>query len=71
MSRQTELEQDYPTYVVCKWLGNTPNVAHKHYLTVTDDHYQQAVQNWGCNRLQCAAKTCTKKPGLHRKPGKT
>ena len=30
-SRQTELEQAYPTYVVCKWLGNTPNVAHKHY----------------------------------------
>ena len=29
-SRQTELEQDYPTYVVCKWLVNTPMVANKH-----------------------------------------
>ena len=46
-SRQTELEQDYPTYVVCRWLGNTSSVALKHYLTVTDDHHQKAVQNGG------------------------
>ena len=46
-SRQTELEQDYPTYVVCRWLGNTPSVALKHYLTVTDDHHQKAGQNGG------------------------
>ena len=43
-SRQTELEQHYPTYVVCSWLGNTPTVAHKHYLTVTDDHFAAAVK---------------------------
>ena len=43
-SRQTELEQDYPTYVVCAWLGNTPTIAHKHYLTVTDDHFAAAVK---------------------------
>ena len=46
-SRQTELEQTYPTYVVCKWMGNTPNVAHKHYLTVTEEHYKTAVENGG------------------------
>lgn len=28
-SRQTELEQSFPTFVVCSWLGNTPKVAHK------------------------------------------
>lgn len=43
-SRQTELEQQFPTYVVCSWLGNTPTVAHKHYLTLTDDHFQEAVK---------------------------
>ena len=43
-SRQTELEQKFPTYVVCAWLGNTPTVAHKHYLTVTDDHYAAAAK---------------------------
>ncbi|MGE0377389.1 MAG: tyrosine-type recombinase/integrase [Planctomycetaceae bacterium] len=43
-SRQTELEQQYPTYVVCAWLGNTPAVAHKHYLTVTDEHFEAAAR---------------------------
>ena len=46
-SRQTELEQHYPTYVVCSWLGNTPTVALKHYLTVTDEHFDSATENWG------------------------
>ena len=41
-SRQTELEQIFPTYVVCSWLGNSPSVAHKHYLTVTDEHFESA-----------------------------
>ena len=42
-SRQTELEQQFPTYVVCAWLGNTPTVAHKHYLTVTEEHFATAT----------------------------
>ena len=46
-SRQTELEQDCPTYVVCQWLGNTPTIANKHYLTVTEEHYVKAVQFGG------------------------
>ena len=43
-SRQTELEQQYPTYVGCAWLGDTPTVAHKHYLTVTDEHFAAAAE---------------------------
>jgi len=46
-SRQTELEQQFPTFVVCSWLGNTPSIAHKHYLTVTDEHFATATQNGG------------------------
>jgi hypothetical protein len=42
-SRQTELEQQFPTYVVCSWLANTPTIAHKHYLTVTDGDYDKAL----------------------------
>ena len=42
-SRQTDLEQQYPTYVVCAWLGNTPAIARKHYLTVTDEHFATAA----------------------------
>ena len=61
-SRQTELEQSFPTYVVCKWMGNTPSVAHKHYLTVTEDHFQQATENWG----QTGDKLGTQPPVLPR-----
>ena len=46
-SCQTELEQDCPTYVVCQWLGNTPAIANKHYLTVTEEHYSKAAQSGG------------------------
>ena len=46
-SCQTELQQDCPTYVVCQWLGNTPTIANKHYLTVTEEHYVKAVQIGG------------------------
>ena len=43
-TRQTELEdQGYPTHVVCAWLGNTPKVARKHYLFITDGHLKRAV----------------------------
>jgi len=42
-SRQTELEKHFPTYKVCAWMGNTPTIAHKHYLTVTDGDYDEAL----------------------------
>ena len=44
-SRETELAEQYPVQVVCAWIGNSPQVAAKHYLQVTDEHYEKAVQN--------------------------
>lgn len=44
-TRQTELERDHPTHVVCAWLGNSPKVAAAHYLQVTDDDYTTAVKS--------------------------
>ena len=44
-SRQTELESQHPTHVVCKWIGNSPSVAQKHYLQVNDDDFEKALQN--------------------------
>ena len=32
-------------HVVCAWIGNSQNVAAKHYLQVTDEHYASAAQN--------------------------
>ncbi len=43
-SRQTELQEEYPTHVVCAWMGNSPKVAQKHYLQVTDEHFKKEQQ---------------------------
>jgi integrase len=44
-SRETELSESFPAHVVCKWIGNSPRVAHEHYLQVTEEHFQKAAQN--------------------------
>ncbi|MCP4375203.1 MAG: site-specific integrase [bacterium] len=44
-TRETELAEQYPVQVVCAWIGNSPAVAAKHYLQVTDEHFSKAVQN--------------------------
>ena len=44
-SRETELAAEYPVHVVTAWLGNTPRIAMKHYLMVTEADFQKAVQN--------------------------
>ena len=43
-TRETELAQEFPIHVVCKWIGNTQAVAMKHYLQVTDEHFDQATR---------------------------
>ena len=42
-SRETELMERFPIQVVTAWLGNTPSIALKHYLQVTDQHFQAAL----------------------------
>ena len=41
-SRETELADHYPPHVVCYWMGNSEKIAQKHYLQVTDDHFERA-----------------------------
>jgi len=43
-SRETELVDNFPLHVVTAWLGNSPAVATRHYLQVTDEHFQRAAQ---------------------------
>ncbi|MEE3371972.1 MAG: hypothetical protein VX346_21750, partial [Planctomycetota bacterium] len=43
-SRETELAHDYPLHVVTNWLGNTPRIALRHYLQVTDADFAQAAR---------------------------
>ena len=42
-SRQTELEDKFPSHVVCAWLSNSESVARKHYLQVRDEHFDEAA----------------------------
>ena len=42
-SRQTELSASFPLHVVCSWIGNSPDVAEEHYLSVTEADITKAV----------------------------
>lgn len=42
-SRQTELAECFPSHVVCEWLGNSEDVARKHYFQTTDEHFARAT----------------------------
>ncbi len=43
-TRETELVNEYPIHIVCKWIGNSQAVAMKHYLQVTDEHLERATK---------------------------
>jgi len=44
-SRQTELfDSGYPIKSVCKWLGNSPQVAMKHYAMAREEHLDRASE---------------------------
>ena len=42
-SRQTELEERFPSKTVCSWMGNSEQVADQHYLQVRDEHFDRAA----------------------------
>ncbi len=39
------MTETFPLHVVTAWLGNSQLIAAKHYLQVTDSHFQEAAQN--------------------------
>lgn len=59
-TRQTELTEQFPAHVVCDWLGNSEIVARKHYLQVTEEHFEKAAVCSAANALQISgADGCT------------
>ena len=42
-SRQTDLQNELPLHVVCSWLGNSPQIAQRSYLLVTEDDFAKAA----------------------------
>jgi integrase len=43
-SCETQLTARFPQHVVAAWMGHSETVAVKHYLQVTDEHFQQAIK---------------------------
>ena len=41
-TRRTELQEQFPDHVVNRWMGHSGKVAEKHYLQVTDEHWERA-----------------------------
>ena len=41
ITRQNELQREYPIHVVCEWMGNSPRVA-QHYLKVSESDFARA-----------------------------
>lgn len=39
---ETEWMNEYPLSVVCEWLGNSPEVAMKHYTRAEEEHFARA-----------------------------
>ncbi len=42
-SCRTDLEERFPSHVIDSWLGHSTKVAQKHYLQVTEAHWERAV----------------------------
>ena len=53
-SRETELAEKFPIQAVVAWMGNTEAVAKKHYLQVTDAHFDRGVSE-PCTATEKAA----------------
>lgn len=43
-SCETDLAKIHPIKAVCDWIGNSVDMASKHYLQTTDEDFQRAVQ---------------------------
>lgn len=65
-TRQTELAETYPIHVVCAWLGNSQAVAKKHYLQVTEEHFERATMD-PKKALQNPVQYPAVKPGIGEK----
>ena len=63
-SRETELVREHPIHVVTAWLGNTPQIAMKHYLMVTETDFSKAIGKLVDMALQNPVQ-CSAKPGAN------
>jgi integrase len=62
-TRQTELEEIFPSHVVCGWMGNSEKVAREHYSQTTVDHFAKAVAGAEEKAAQNPAQTAANQTG--------
>ena len=65
-SRETELAKDHPLHTVTAWIGNTPQIAMKHYLQVTEADYQKANEGGAESGAQAAQNEAQQQHAEHR-----
>jgi hypothetical protein len=56
---ETDLMKEFPIHVVSAWLGNTPRIAIKHYLQITQDDFERAANGSGAPAVQNAVQTAS------------
>ena len=74
-SCETELTDRFPVHVAAAWVGNSVKTAARHYLQVTDEHFETAVQEVALNpALLSSAKgrngSQTTRDGMQQTPKK-
>jgi len=60
-SRETELSRKHPLHVVTAWIGNSAPIAARHYLQVTDDDFNAALER-DADSDACATQMPTQQP---------
>ena len=65
-TRETELAEAFPMHTVCAWIGNSQLIAAKHYLQVTEDHFEQALQNPVQHASESSGKEWKSSPNAER-----
>jgi integrase len=68
-TRQSELEESFPSHVVCSWMGNSRPIAERHYLQVTDQHFELATSMRGAAQNPARAVVTDGPNSSHENPG--
>ncbi len=70
-SRDTELRDQFPDHVVNAWMGHTQKIAEKHYLQVTDAHFEAACTTRKANLLHHPPRKTAPDPVHSPVPGRS
>lgn len=61
-----ESAKRFPIHVATSWTGNAPDIARKHYLQTTDEHFERALEH--VERFDLANPTVPRSCGALQNP---